>query len=192
MKILKTNILLLVLLSLSNCQSRKPAQQEHLYLWETTEDKDIILTSTSMEREFNPSTQSFVQYLELADEFSVDRRVIIFNNISKGEIKKKGFRILQDGNSYKFEGCLVIDNIKDNPSYSDEEIDKNEIAYYPIALIGGGDKLVQRLYFRQDTPTHPIDVLSINTADDTTFFQYTFISPPEYAFLPERDRHDYK
>ena len=83
--------------------------------------------------------------------------------------------------SYKFVGSLDNDtssDVKDNLLYSDKETDKNKIEYYPMSVVGRStdyyEELAQRLYFRQDTYTDPIDVLAIDTDNNTTDFQYTF------------------
>ena len=180
MKTLKINILLLVLLSLSNC-TMEPIDQEHLYIWDSTEDKDIFFALSSHNKNFDPSTQSLVEYARLGiDLVGVGRGIAVFDNVSKNEIKKLGFGLMDD-DSYKFSVYL---DVKDNPLYDDTEIDKNNIAYYPV--------ITQGVHFRQDTLTDPIDVLSINTADDTIEFQHTFDSSPEYAFLPVRNRRNGK
>ena len=192
MKTLKISILLLVLLSLSNCM-KSPIYHEHLYLWESVEDKNIFFTSSSYDRNFNPSTQSLVEYakLELGNtSFQDILEIIIFDNASKDEIKKMGFRLL-GRDSYKFLGRFdkdLIDAIKENPLYNATETDKNKIEYYPISFLAfnyGESKLTQRLYLRQDTPTHPIDVLAID--NNIIEFQHTFDSSPEYTFVPERN-----
>ena len=87
--------------------------------------------------------------------------------------------------SYKFVGSLDNDtssDVKDNLLYNATETDKNKIEYYPMSVIADdyGVKLAQRLYFRQDTHTDPIDIL----ADDS---QYTFVSLPEYTFVPSKN-----
>ena len=60
MKILKINILLLVLLSLSNCQGFY-VPDEHLYIWESTKDKDIFFASSSFDKKFDPTSRSLTQ-----------------------------------------------------------------------------------------------------------------------------------
>ena len=193
MKIIKTNILLLVLLSLSNCMM-EPVDQEHLYIWDSTEDKDIFFALATHNKNFNPSAQSLVEYARLGtDFFGVGGwGIAVFDNVSKNTIKKLGFGFMGD-DSYKFRGDL---DVKDNPLYDDTKTDKNKIEYYPVIIhsykYGEGEYLPQKLYFRQDTLTDPIDVLSIGVENDTIEFQHTFVSPPEYAFLPARNRRNGK
>ncbi len=193
MKKLKNIILLLMLLSLSNCPcgiDSPPA--EHLYLWDSTEDTGVFFILSTYEKNYNPSTQSLIQYID-QEQYLFGSDVFIYddNNVAydlKNRIKELGAR----GNFFDggiFHGLLdkeFPNNIKDNPLYSSVETDKNKIAYYPMSVIAR-DKLAQRLYFKQDTSSDSIDVLAIDFDNDITDFQFTFTSPPEYAFVPERN-----
>ena len=165
MKILKINILLLVLLSLSNCQGFY-VPDEHLYIWDSS--KGVIFVLSTSEQTFKPSSQSLIQYVDQAEDI-VFNNIHIYNTDKKNEIKKKGTRAIPKDEA-KFSGDLVrVDN---NTLYNSVETDKNKTAYYPMSTQG--------VYFRQDTHTDPIDIL----ADDS---QYTFVSLPEYTFVPSKN-----
>ena len=189
MKTLKTNILLLFLLTLTNCPLGLPSiPAEHLYLWESTEDKDILFVLSHGEQTYNPATQSITQYIDQQEPLSMNSVFIYDEYNIKNKIKESGTRGIF---GQEFGGILdkeFPNHIKINPLYDDTEIDKNKIEYYPISVIATstGGKLAQRLYFRQDTPTHPIDTLSIDIDNNTIDFQHTFVSPPEYVFVPEK------
>ena len=95
--------------------------------------------------------------------------ISVYNNDKKNRIKKMGTRGIpkEEANS---SGDFMHAN--ENTSYNDTETDKNKIAYYPMNTQG--------VYFRQDTATDPIDILANNS-------QYTFVSPPEYTFVPGKN-----
>ena len=167
MKTLKNNILLLVLLSLSNCQGFY-VPEEHLYIWDSPEDKNVLFVLSTSEQTFKPSSQSLIQYVDQAKDI-VFNNIHIYNTDKKNKIKKMGTRAIPKDEA-KFSGDLArVDN---NTLYNATEIDKSKIAYYPMSTQG--------LYFRQDTPTAPIDIL----AGDS---QYTFVSLLEYTFVPGKN-----
>ena len=88
MKILKNNILLLFLLTLTNCPLGLPSiPAEHLYLWESTEDKDILFVLSHGEQTYNPATQSITQYIDQQEPLSMNSVFIYDEYNIKNKIK---------------------------------------------------------------------------------------------------------